>query len=196
MDGTRPGVGFSPQIPEKCAGTRIEPPPSLPTPPNEQPDALAAASPPLEPPAVRLVSHGLLVFPVSKLLLSYAISNSGVFVLPRTMAPAPRSRATSGASRCGTYSLRSNDPAVQGHPATSMLLLMVSGTPCNGPSLSPRVTAMSAARAWVRAPSASKCAKQCSCGSHFAIRPRVDSTTSVAEILRDLMLAVISAILE
>ena len=49
--GMRPGVGFNPQIPEKCAGVRMEPPPSLPTPPMEQPEAIAAASPPLEPPA-------------------------------------------------------------------------------------------------------------------------------------------------
>jgi hypothetical protein len=58
----RPGVGFSPQIPQKCAGTRIEPPPSLPTPPAEQPAAIAAASPPLEPPEECAKSHGLLVF--------------------------------------------------------------------------------------------------------------------------------------
>jgi len=50
--GMRPGVGFSPQIPQKWAGTRIEPPPSLPTPPAEHPAAIAAASPPLERPRV------------------------------------------------------------------------------------------------------------------------------------------------
>src|SRR6185312_1943686 len=61
--GMRPGVGLSPQIPVKCAGTRMEPPPSLPTPPAEQPEAIAAASPPLEPPAVLLTSQGLLVAP-------------------------------------------------------------------------------------------------------------------------------------
>src|SRR5580704_15410412 len=61
--GMRPGVGFRPQIPLKCAGTRIEPPPSLPTPPAEHPAAIAAASPPLEPPAVRDRSQGLLVRP-------------------------------------------------------------------------------------------------------------------------------------
>src|SRR5262252_319057 len=68
--GMRPGVGFKPQMPQKCAGTRIEPPPSLPTPPIEHPAATAAASPPLEPPAVRARSQGLLVLPVSRLLLS------------------------------------------------------------------------------------------------------------------------------
>src|ERR1700720_867358 len=98
----RPGVGFNPQMPEKCAGTRIEPPPSLPTPPNEQPDAIAAAWPPLEPPAVRERSQGLLVLPVSRLSLSYAIRNSGVLVFPRMIAPAARRRATNGASCCGT----------------------------------------------------------------------------------------------
>src|SRR2546422_4159104 len=34
--GIRPGVGLSPQMPLKCAGTRIEPPPSLPTPAAER----------------------------------------------------------------------------------------------------------------------------------------------------------------
>src|SRR5438094_6946163 len=51
--GMRPGVGFNPQIPVKCAGTRIDPPPSLPTPPADKPAAIAAASPPLDPPGVR-----------------------------------------------------------------------------------------------------------------------------------------------
>ena len=60
VPGMRPGVGFSPQMPAKCAGTRIDPPPSLPMPPAEQPAAMAADSPPLdsagrvlEPPRVR-----------------------------------------------------------------------------------------------------------------------------------------------
>jgi len=49
VQGIRPGVGFSPQIPQKCAGSRIDPPPSLPTPPADIPAAIAADSPPLEP---------------------------------------------------------------------------------------------------------------------------------------------------
>ena len=63
VDGTRPGVGLRPQMPVKCAGTRIDPPPSLPTPPADRPAAMAADSPPLEPPAVRVRSQGLLVRP-------------------------------------------------------------------------------------------------------------------------------------
>src|SRR5579859_4988220 len=96
--GIRPGVGFNPQIPQKWAGTRIDPPPSLPTPPAEQPEAIAAASPPLEPPADRATSQGLLVLPLKELSVSYAIKYSGVFVFPKIIASAARSRATSGAS--------------------------------------------------------------------------------------------------
>ena len=70
MDGMRPGVGFSPQMPQKCAGTRMEPPPSLPTPPAEHPEAIAAASPPLEPPEENAEFHGLLVFPDRRLSVS------------------------------------------------------------------------------------------------------------------------------
>lgn len=38
----------------------MEPPPSLPTPPAERPAAIAAASPPLEPPGVRVRSPGII----------------------------------------------------------------------------------------------------------------------------------------
>src|SRR5262245_66346777 len=92
--GTRPGVGFSPQIPEKCAGTRMDPPPSLPIPPAEQPEAIAAASPPLDPPGVRARSQGLLVWPYRALCVSQAIRHSGTVVLPTAMATAALNLAT------------------------------------------------------------------------------------------------------
>src|SRR3954463_8387513 len=101
--GTRPGVGFKPQMPLKCAGTRIDPPPSLPMPPAEQHAAIAAASPPLDPPGVRAGSHGLFVLPYSALSVSQAIRNSGTVVFPRTIAPADFSRETRGASASATY---------------------------------------------------------------------------------------------
>ena len=62
-----PGVGFNPAMPVKCAGTRMDPPPSVPKPPAEKKDAMAADSPPLEPPEVRSRSQGLLVRPTTKL---------------------------------------------------------------------------------------------------------------------------------
>jgi hypothetical protein len=52
MPGMRPGVGFNAQMPVKCAGSRTDPPLSLPSPAADMPDAIAAASPPLDPPAV------------------------------------------------------------------------------------------------------------------------------------------------
>ncbi len=131
--GTRPGVGFRPQMPLKCAGTRIDPPPSLPMPPAEQPAAIAAASPPLEPPGVRARSHGLFVRPYNALSVSHAIRNSGTVVLPRTIAPADFSRDTNGASISATCPCRNRVPASQRRPATSIELFMVMGTPCSGP---------------------------------------------------------------
>src|SRR5215469_9517207 len=94
----RPGVGLRPQMPQKCAGTRIDPPPSLPTPPATHLEAMAAASPPLDPPAERDRSNGFAVRPCSALSVSYDISNSGVLVVPITIAPARFRRSTNGAS--------------------------------------------------------------------------------------------------
>src|SRR5215469_6509259 len=103
-------------MPQKCAGTRIEPPPSLPIPPVEQPAAMAAASPPLDPPEENSRFQGLLVFPLTKLSVSYAIRNSGVFVLPSKITPALRNRPTSTASLPGRLSFRSRERAAHGHP--------------------------------------------------------------------------------
>ena len=50
---TRPAVGFNPAMPQKCAGTRIDPERSLPRPAGERYAAIAAASPPLDPPRCR-----------------------------------------------------------------------------------------------------------------------------------------------
>ena len=116
-------------MPLKCAGTRIEPPPSLPTPAADMPEAIAAASPPLEPPGVRSKSHELLVRPYRRLSVSHAISSSGVFVTPRMMAPALRKRWTRGASLVATAPARSRVPDSILIPATSIELLMLIGTP-------------------------------------------------------------------
>jgi hypothetical protein len=50
---------LSDAIPQQNAGLRSEPPISLPRPIGLMPVAIAAASPPLEPPAVRPRCHGL-----------------------------------------------------------------------------------------------------------------------------------------
>src|SRR5437764_9125173 len=132
--GILPGVGLSPQIPLKCAGTRIDPPPSLPIPPAEQQAAIAAASPPLDPPGVRSRFHGLFVRPYSALCVSHAMRNSGTVVFPRTIAPARFNRETRGASDDGMWPWRILVPASHKSPATSIELLIVKGTPCSGPN--------------------------------------------------------------
>ena len=50
-------------MPQQAAGMRIEPAPSVPSAMGPMPDATAAAAPPLDPPVVRDVSHGLRVVP-------------------------------------------------------------------------------------------------------------------------------------
>src|SRR5437667_10712417 len=60
---TSSSVGLSPYTPQKCAGMRIEPLRSLPTLRHPRPAARAAAPPPVDPPAVRVTSHGLFVAP-------------------------------------------------------------------------------------------------------------------------------------
>src|SRR6266852_9203337 len=62
---TRPREGLIPKSPQHDAGMRIEPPPSLPWASGARPAATAAAAPPLEPPGVRDVSHGLRQSPFS-----------------------------------------------------------------------------------------------------------------------------------
>src|SRR5215813_7663438 len=61
--GTRPRVGLWPNTPQKCAGTRMEPPISEPIERAPKPAARAAADPPDDPPGERLTSQGLLVVP-------------------------------------------------------------------------------------------------------------------------------------
>ena len=88
--GSRPRVGFMPKSPQQEAGIRIEPPPSPPVATGVIPHATAAAEPPLEPPAVRVRSHGLRVGPKSAGSVNGVRPNSGVLVLPRSTKPAWR----------------------------------------------------------------------------------------------------------
>jgi hypothetical protein len=59
-----------------------------------RPAATAAAPPPLEPPGVRFRSQGLLVRPKIGLSVCASALRSGTLVLPITIAPAARRRAT------------------------------------------------------------------------------------------------------
>jgi hypothetical protein len=58
------------------------------------PVASATAAPPLEPPQVSAVFHGLRVAPKTALKVLPPAPNSGVLVLPTTIAPARLRRST------------------------------------------------------------------------------------------------------
>src|SRR5436305_5676545 len=107
----RPKLGFRPTRPVKAAGMRVEPPPSLAVPNGTSPPATAAAEPPLDPPGVRVRSHGFRVVPHALVWVKAVTPNSGAAVLPTGTAPAARSRLTWMES-CSTEGrpLYSNDP--------------------------------------------------------------------------------------
>ena len=72
---------------------RMDPPVSLPIAIGTSPAATAAPEPPLEPPGIRLVSHGLTAGG-----LDTPQASSWEVVLPTITAPASRRRAAAGAS--------------------------------------------------------------------------------------------------
>ena len=76
--GMRPWLHLWPSSPVNDAGMRMEPPPSDAVPKGMIPAATAAAVPPLEPPGVRVVSHGLRVMPCTLVLVKLSVPNSGV----------------------------------------------------------------------------------------------------------------------
>jgi hypothetical protein len=111
------------------------------------PVARAAAEPPLEPPAERVRSHGLRVAPNTSLTVFGPKANSGVLVLPITIAPAARSRSTTSASASGTWSAKSFEPCVVRSPRVGVTSLMPTATPRSGPGVAPRRSAVVARRA-------------------------------------------------
>ena len=72
--------------------------PSEPSAIGASPAATAAPLPPLLPPGVRLVSHGLRVAPNSRVSVNDQSIISGTAVLPTMTAPAARSLRTTSAS--------------------------------------------------------------------------------------------------
>src|SRR5438552_6148238 len=126
-----------PEIPQNAAGMRIDPPRSVPRPMGARSAASAAPVPPLEPPAVVLRFHGLRVVPKILLVVLTSWANSGVLVLPRSTAPAARSRATDTASSPGTRCSWIVDPNVVRSCAVWMTSLTTNGTPSSGRGRSP-----------------------------------------------------------
>ena len=147
------------------------------------PAATAEAPPPVEPPGVRLVSHGLRVVPRRRFVVNPVEVISGTLVVPSTMAPDPSRRSTATALWSGTNVSNILTPSVERTPAIQMASLIVTGTPCSGPRSSPRRTAASARFAADRARSGSGVMNAFRTGSNRSIRASTASTTSTGEDL-------------
>ena len=133
--GFRPRVGLRPNTPQHAAGMRMEPPASFPWAMATMPEATAAPAPPLEPPGVRVVSHGLRVGPNLTGSVVAPIAISGRFVFPMAINPARFHRLTSSASSSGTKSPMKFEDSVNRTPAYSARKSLTrNGTPENGPS--------------------------------------------------------------
>src|SRR5882757_10323850 len=108
--GVSPGVGRIPTMPQNDAGIRIEQPKSVPCANGTMPVATATADPPEEPAGLSAGFQGLRVAPNTALTVLAPVANSGVLVLPNTIAPAAFRRRTASASSVATLSANSGEP--------------------------------------------------------------------------------------
>ncbi len=169
-------------MPQKAEGMRMEPAPSVPTASGPIPEATAAAAPPEEPPEVMAGFHGLRVMPVSGLSVVPLMPNSGVFVLPKSTAPASRSRAVTGASTSQGWSGSTvREPRRVGQPLVRMRSLMETGTPSSTWVCAPDRQRSSDARALSRARSASTRQNAFTTGSTAARRSSTARVASTGE---------------
>jgi hypothetical protein len=87
---TRARLGFKPTRPQLAAGTRMDPPPSLPWPTATKPAATAAAEPPDDPPVEWSTAQGLRAGPHASDSVVIVVPSSGTLVRPTAMKPAAR----------------------------------------------------------------------------------------------------------
>ena len=167
----------------------MEPPASPPLQSGTSRAASAAPEPPLDPPDVRVVSHGLKHGPEIVLSVVPFQPKSGVFVLPTMMAPLARMRSVTMSSFFGTLSPNSREPKVVRMPFVALRSLTPKGTPCSGPSSSPAMTAASARCASAIACSGTVVMNARSSPSYFAMRSRKCAVTSTGETCRSRMSA-------
>ena len=129
-------------------------------------------------------SHGLRVAPKTELTVLGPNANSGVLVLPITMAPAARSRSTTSASASGTWSSKSFEPCVVRSPRVGVTSLMPTGTPKSGESLAPRRSAAVARWASLSAASRARVTIALTRGFTRSTRSSTARMTSSGEALR------------
>src|SRR5204863_4991279 len=131
---TSPSVGLMPTSELTCEGETIDPSVSVPTAIVARLAATAAAEPELEPDGLRSSAYGFFVWPPRPLqpldeCVDRKFAHSLRLVLPRTIAPASRRRATMNASLGGADPASASDPAVViMRSAVAMLSLIRMGT--------------------------------------------------------------------
>ena len=142
--GTRPNWALIPKIPDRDAGIRMEPPPSVPRAIVVMPAAILAAAPALDPPGVLLRSHGLQVIPVKGESPTALHPNSLVVVLPIKHPPDLKSLSTDGASYRPILLAKALEPEEKRISFTDIRSFTETGSPCNKPRGAPSITACSA----------------------------------------------------
>ena len=89
---TAPNVGRRPEMPQSDAGSRTDPPVSVPIAATQRSAATAAPEPPLDPPGIRSGAAGLTTAPNVSFADVAPNASSWRFALPRITPPAARSR--------------------------------------------------------------------------------------------------------
>src|SRR6266851_4106814 len=136
---TRPTVGLIPAKPFEDDGQTMEPSVSVPMAAAQRFAETPAPEPELEPQGLRSSAYGFLVRPPRPLhplveWLQRMLAHSLRLVLPRMTAPAARNLCATQESFGGLEPTRANEPAVVIIlSAVSMLSLINTGMPCNGP---------------------------------------------------------------
>src|SRR3954464_6526460 len=151
----RPRLGFRPTRPHQPAGSRTEPPMSVPTCRGPYPAAPAAPAPELDPPGFLLRSHGLRVSGWKLDTPEEVMPQSGIVVFENMIAPASRNRAGAGASCAAGTSVMAAVPSGIGTPLDAMFSFTVTGTPSSGPIGAPLAQRSLEAAASARAASGS-----------------------------------------
>ena len=132
-----PHVGLMPKTPQRAEGIRIDPPPSPPRANGTSPVATATLDPVDDPPATCPCPCGLRGITRFGLNPSGVIPYSVIIVVPRTIAPAARRRATQVASRAASPASPRSLPPRVGNPSTAVCSFTTVGTPSKGPRARP-----------------------------------------------------------
>src|SRR6185295_18520989 len=127
--------------PQKLAGTRTDPPVSVPSAVSQRPWATAEAEPDEEPPGTRSGARGLSGVPSKAFSPRMPSETSSVIVLPIRVAPASRRRCTAQACRVGIGYCRAQSglPPPVGWPATSKRSFAAKVMPASGPPGAPAI---------------------------------------------------------